>query len=131
MVGGIPNSQGSGEPGGPPVTFSGEFVAPVTGDLFLFANDAMLPFGRRGLFGYNSTFFYDGPGVGNEGSACVTIQHHFTFYVEVSPTFVPTRRPGLHRECGAEGRRRLSRLAGGGPGACLLAPAHPSRQDPR
>jgi uncharacterized protein (DUF2235 family) len=93
-AGGNPASQGTGEPGGPPVTFSGEFVAPVTGELFLFANEAMLPFGQGGLFGYASTFFYNGPGVGNRGSACVTIQHHASFYVESVTALCPNAPAG-------------------------------------
>jgi hypothetical protein len=79
-------SQNSDMPGGVPVTFTGEFVAPATGDLFLFANDAMLPFGNGRLFGYDSTYFYDGRGVGNRGTACVTITRDGYFAGEMNVT---------------------------------------------
>ncbi|HYE29189.1 MAG TPA: DUF2235 domain-containing protein [Allosphingosinicella sp.] len=58
---------------GEEVNFNGQFVAPATGELFLFVNDAMLPFGKRGPFGFDSTYFYRGAKVGNRGSACISI----------------------------------------------------------
>jgi len=56
-------------------TYVGEFVAPTTGEVVLFSNDVMLPFGRYGLLGFSSTYFYNGSDeVANQGSACVTIR---------------------------------------------------------
>lgn len=55
--------------------YRAEFVAPRSGELFLFANDAMIP-----LKGFNDRYFYEASGFGrddergNRGSACVTIE---------------------------------------------------------
>jgi hypothetical protein len=56
--------------------------------MFMFVNEAMLPFGRNGPFGYGTTYFYNGRGVANRGSACVTITRAgpLTEEVELNPT---------------------------------------------
>jgi hypothetical protein len=55
--------------------FRADFRASRSGELFLFANDAMLPF-TEGDFDYR--YFYEksgsGEAVGNRGSACVTVE---------------------------------------------------------
>jgi hypothetical protein len=52
--------------------YQGEFVSPASGELYLFANDAMLP-----VFGRNADYFYRRSGgtrtAGNRGTACVTV----------------------------------------------------------
>lgn len=53
--------------------YRAELVAPRSGELFLFANDAMIPL--QGLLNYR--YFYEESGLapkGNRGSACVTIE---------------------------------------------------------
>jgi hypothetical protein len=57
--------------------FRADFSAPRSGELFLFVNDAMLPF-KEGEFNYR--YFYEASGtgdastLGNRGSACVTVE---------------------------------------------------------
>jgi hypothetical protein len=57
--------------------FRADFRAPRSGELFLFVNDAMLPF-RNVQFNYR--YFYETSGtdhagtLGNRGSACVTVE---------------------------------------------------------
>jgi hypothetical protein len=59
--------------------YRAEFVAPRTGELFLFANDAMLP-SRSGWLGRDYRYFYEASGTGpeeergNRGSACVRVE---------------------------------------------------------
>jgi hypothetical protein len=53
--------------------YEGQFVAAAGGELFLFVNEAMLPFGRNGPFGYDTAYFYHGRRVANRGAACVSI----------------------------------------------------------
>ena len=70
--------------------YSGDFVAQATGELFLFTNDAMLPFGSDGPFGYGTDYFYRGRRVANRGTACVQIARDgttaFTFnYTALCP----------------------------------------------
>jgi len=56
--------------------YRAEFVAPHTGELFIFVNDAMIPI--EGVLNYR--YFYESSGVGsaetrgNRGSACVTVE---------------------------------------------------------
>jgi uncharacterized protein (DUF2235 family) len=58
------------------ILYRAEFVAPRTGELFLFANDAMLPLAGT----YDHRYFYEASGSdkhqpgGNRGSACVTVE---------------------------------------------------------
>lgn len=61
--------------------FRGEFKAARSGELFLFVNDAMLPFTRPLLGKYDYRYFYQQSGSGdddttrgNRGSACVTVE---------------------------------------------------------
>ena len=57
--------------------FRADFRAPRSGELFLFVNDAMLPF-REGQFNYRYFYELSGTGdataLGNRGSACVTVE---------------------------------------------------------
>jgi uncharacterized protein (DUF2235 family) len=60
--------------------YRGEFVAPRSGELFLFANDAMIPL-RASVWGkYDYRYFYEASGSGgehergNRGNACVTVE---------------------------------------------------------
>lgn len=60
--------------------YRGEFVAPRSGELFLFANDAMIPL-RAPVWGkYGYRYFYEASGSGgehergNRGNACVTVE---------------------------------------------------------
>jgi len=57
--------------------FRGEFNAEREGELFLFANDAMLPFTRE-VWGFDFRYFYEKSGdaahPGNRGTACVTVE---------------------------------------------------------
>jgi uncharacterized protein (DUF2235 family) len=56
--------------------YRAEFVAPRSGELFIFANDAMIPLGRL----LHHRYFYESSGFGpddtrgNRGSACVTVE---------------------------------------------------------
>jgi len=60
--------------------YRAEFVAPRTGELFLFANDAMVPLTARWWGKYDYRHFYEASGFGaqqtrgNRGSACVTVE---------------------------------------------------------
>jgi uncharacterized protein (DUF2235 family) len=60
--------------------YRGEFTAPRSGELFLFANDAMIPLTAPIWGKYNYRYFYEafGPGGederGNRGTACVTVE---------------------------------------------------------
>jgi uncharacterized protein (DUF2235 family) len=58
-------------------TFRGEFRAARTGELFLFVNDAMLPF-TTPIWGFDYRYFYERAGdaaqPGNRGTACVTVE---------------------------------------------------------
>lgn len=60
--------------------YRAEFVAPRSGELFLFANDAMIPLRARRWGKYNYRYFYEASGSGaghqrgNRGSACVTVE---------------------------------------------------------
>ncbi len=59
--------------------FSGKFTAKRTGQAYLFANDAVIPFTGK-IFGeYNLLWFYEyggfGKRSGNHGTACVTVEH--------------------------------------------------------
>ncbi|MGI8670997.1 MAG: phospholipase effector Tle1 domain-containing protein, partial [Luteitalea sp.] len=60
--------------------YRAEFVAPRTGELFLFANDAMVPLTARWWGKYDYRHFYEASGFGaqrtrgNHGSACVTVE---------------------------------------------------------
>jgi hypothetical protein len=66
--------------GASPNLYVADFLAPRTGELFLFANDAMIPLtsSRWGKFDYRH--FYEASGFGtdqergNRGSACVTVR---------------------------------------------------------
>jgi hypothetical protein len=59
--------------------YRGRFTAPRTGELYLFANDAALPFEGQWAGRYNVSYFYErapelGDGLrGNQGTACVLI----------------------------------------------------------
>jgi uncharacterized protein (DUF2235 family) len=57
--------------------FRAEFKAARDGALYLFVNDAMLPF-ANGIRGFDYRYFYeqsgDGPYRGNRGTACVTVE---------------------------------------------------------
>ena len=57
--------------------YRGEFVAPRSGELAVFANDAVLPFVSANMAPYDVSYFYERSGPdgqrGNAGSACVTI----------------------------------------------------------
>lgn len=57
--------------------YRGTFTAPRSGDLYLFANDAILPFTGGWAGKYNMKFFYERSGrngkLGNSGTACVLI----------------------------------------------------------
>jgi uncharacterized protein (DUF2235 family) len=50
-------------------SYLGEFVAPASGELFLFVNDAVLPLTSE------ASFFYRRGRAANRGSACVTVRH--------------------------------------------------------
>jgi uncharacterized protein (DUF2235 family) len=58
--------------GDSPTIWRGEFVAPRSGELALFANDAVLP--SRTAKTYNVGLFYSHERYGNGGMACVTIR---------------------------------------------------------
>jgi uncharacterized protein (DUF2235 family) len=56
--------------------YRGSFTAPRSGDLYLFANDAVLPFTGSWAGKYNTRYFYERSGermFGNRGTACVLI----------------------------------------------------------
>jgi len=57
--------------------YRGTFTAPHSGDLYLFANDAILPFTGTWAGAYNIRYFYERSGrdgkAGNSGTACVLI----------------------------------------------------------
>jgi uncharacterized protein (DUF2235 family) len=60
--------------------YRAEFIAERSGELFLFANDAMIPL-RSSVWGaYDYRFFYESSGLGplaqrgNQGNACVTVE---------------------------------------------------------
>jgi uncharacterized protein (DUF2235 family) len=55
-----------------PTIWRGEFVAPRSGELALFANEAVLPF--KDARTYNAGFFYAASSYANGGRACVTIR---------------------------------------------------------
>jgi len=77
-----------------------EFVAPRSGELFLFVNDAMIPV--RGRLDYR--YFYESSGWGpaeargNRGSACVTVER-------VSGAERPTVSPTAESVCGQAAAR--------------------------
>ncbi len=58
--------------GDSPTVWRGEFVAPRSGELALFPNEAVLPF--RNAETYNVGYFYRHRRYGNGGMACVTIR---------------------------------------------------------
>lgn len=65
--------------GDSPAVYRSEFVARKTGELFIFANDAMLPFRLDTRFGkLDYAYFYtrsgSGVGRGNRGTACLTVE---------------------------------------------------------
>ena len=75
--------------------YRAEFVAPRSGELFLFANDAMIPL-RAPVWGkYDYRYFYESSGTGapgqrgNHGSACVTVER-----VSVADRFTPPPAAG-------------------------------------
>ena len=88
--------------------YRGEFDANRTGEIFLFANDAMIPLTSSwwGVFGYR--YFYEESGtgkpaeLGNRGSACVTIT---PLEADMAATGAPPAGP----ICAEAGRRRLAR----------------------
>jgi hypothetical protein len=63
--------------GDSPNLYRGRFTAPHAGDLFLFVNDAVLPFSSNWARGYDLDYFYKrsgtGAAAGNHGTACVII----------------------------------------------------------
>ena len=60
--------------------YRGEFTVPRGGELFLFANDAMIPL-KHGWGPFHYKYFYEASGTrhankpGNYGTACVTVEH--------------------------------------------------------
>jgi uncharacterized protein (DUF2235 family) len=72
--------------------FRADFKAQRDGELFLFVNDAMLPFTGSGWGDYDYRYFYRSSGGttaserGNRGSACVTIESAATRRSTNSPT---------------------------------------------
>jgi hypothetical protein len=78
--------------------YRAEFVAPRSGELFIFVNDAMIPL--KGLL--NSRYFYEssglGPERGNRGSACVTVER-------VSVAEGPVSAPPAGSICGQAAAR--------------------------
>lgn len=68
-----------GPVGGSETLYQGEFIAPRSGELFLFANDAMVPLLGEWWGTYDYRHFYEASGLGgplergNRGSACVRI----------------------------------------------------------
>ena len=58
--------------------FRADFRAPRSGELFIFVNDAMLPFRSAPWGEYDYRYFYQSSGTGqwrgNRGSACVTVE---------------------------------------------------------
>jgi uncharacterized protein (DUF2235 family) len=65
--------------GDSPTVYRSEFVARKTGELFIFANDAMLPFDLDTRFGkLDYAYFYtrsgSGKARGNRGTACLTVE---------------------------------------------------------
>jgi uncharacterized protein (DUF2235 family) len=73
--------------------YTAEFKAPRTGELFLFANDAMIPLTADRWGKYNYRYFYEQSGdslmPGNRGSACVTIVR-----ADTSPQLLPGAAAG-------------------------------------
>jgi uncharacterized protein (DUF2235 family) len=66
-----------------PTLYRAEFTVPRSGELFVFANDAMIPVAGNGWRTYNSRYFYESSGSrgkgarderGNHGTACVTVE---------------------------------------------------------
>ena len=85
--------------------YRAEFVAPHTGELFMFVNDAMIP--REGLLNYR--YFYESSGLGpaetrgNRGSACVTVER-------VSAAKQPAGAPPAGSICGQANARNADHM---------------------
>jgi hypothetical protein len=54
--------------------YRADFVSPRSGQLFLFANDAMIPVTAGWAGAYDYRYFYQSSAFGNGGSACVTVR---------------------------------------------------------
>jgi uncharacterized protein (DUF2235 family) len=87
-------------------TYRAEFVADETGELSIFANDAVLPF-RSDIMGkYNVRYFYEHSGSkegerGNAGTACVTVERSDlvgTPAEPVTPVCIEAARLAAERE---------------------------------
>jgi uncharacterized protein (DUF2235 family) len=78
-------------------TYRADFRASRTGELFLFVNDAMLPF-ERAVWGLDYQYFYRSSGdenhPGNRGTACVTVESEQSALGGARP---PTVDAGCHR----------------------------------
>jgi uncharacterized protein (DUF2235 family) len=105
------------------ILYRAEFVAPRTGELFLFANDAMIPLAGK----YDYRYFYERSGPdkqqagGNRGSACVTVER-------VDVTDKPKGAPPAGSICERAARRDAAqpaavRAQGPRPGKGLTASA--------
>jgi hypothetical protein len=98
--------------------FRADFKAQRDGELFVFVNDAMLPFTGSSWGKYDYRYFYQSSGAGNDsergnrGSACVTIESAEVRRSTYSPT------PGS--VCEKTARRR-----NGKPGDSLQARLRP------
>ena len=88
--------------------YRAEFVAPRTGELFMFVNDAMIPL--EGLLNYH--YFYESSGLGpadtrgNRGSACVTVER-------VSAAARPISAPPAGSICGQAAARNAEHAQAG------------------
>ena len=88
--------------------YRAEFVAPRTGELFIFVNDAMIPL--EGLLNYR--YFYESSGFGpvetrgNRGSACVTVER-------VSAAARPVSAPPSGSICGQAAARNAEHAQAG------------------
>jgi len=102
--------------------YRAEFTAERSGELFLFANDAMIPLSPRvwGKYGYR--YFYEASGRGpveqrgNHGNACVTVER-----VSVSP--LPVGVPPAGSTCAAAAKRNADQAAAAQAAAAKTTPA--------
>lgn len=93
--------------------YRADFTAPRSGELFLFANDAMIPLRARGWGKYNYRYFYEALGSrgtdgehkpGNDGTACVTVER-------VSVAERPTGAPPAGSICETAAARNAAQAA--------------------
>jgi uncharacterized protein (DUF2235 family) len=97
--------------------FRAEFKAARAGELFLFVNDAMLPFVGPRWGNYDFRYFYqfsgsgDGPTRGNHGSACVTVESPEGAPAGMNAVAAPAADPVCQRT--AERAQKVARIASG------------------